>query len=262
MVFVTSDPHGHVEVLLEALRDVHLVDRHANWAGGDATLWCLGDLMDRGPDGIGVVDLLMRLQRQAEEAGGTVGTVLGNHDVLALGVHRFGARNGTDEQVLSLVVTWQRNGGRDEDQAALTDDHIEWLTALPALAEEEGHLLMHSDTTEYLTYGSDIQTVNRAFIDVLRSDDLDRWWDCMHVMFDRYAFAQRTGFGEARRMMDVLGVRRLVHGHSIIADLRGVEPAEVSAPLLYAHGQVLAIDGGIYAGGPCLVVDLDTWPDS
>ena len=57
--------------------------------------------------------------------------------------------------------------------------------------------------------------------------------------------------------MATLGVRRMVHGHSIIADLRGIEPSEVDAPLLYCERQVLAIDGGMYAGGPCLVVSLD-----
>jgi hypothetical protein len=51
----------------------------------------------------------------------------------------------------------------------------------------------------------------------------------------------------------------MVHGHSIIGDLRGIEPHEVDAPLLYCERQVLAIDGGMYAGGPCLVVNLTGW---
>jgi hypothetical protein len=64
----------------------------------------------------------------------------------------------------------------------------------------------------------------------------------------------------AEEMMRELGVRRIVHGHSIIADLRGIEPHDTDAALLYGRRQILAIDGGIYAGGPCLVVNLDGWP--
>jgi hypothetical protein len=72
-------------------------------------------------------------------------------------------------------------------------------------------------------------------------------------------FAREHGTAAAEEMMARLDVRRMVHGHSIIADLRGIEPFEVEAPLLYCQRQVLAIDGGMYAGGPCLVVNLDGW---
>lgn len=261
MVFVTSDPHGHPTVLAEALTAAGLVDDQENWAGGEQTLWVLGDLMDRGPDGIGVIDLVMRLQEQATAAGGEVGVVLGNHEVLALGMHDYGLESADDHRVQSLVLTWDRNGGRDDDQARLTDRHLDWLRGLPALVELDGHLLMHSDTTSYLAYGDDVAAINTAVADAVRADDIDRWWECMHRLTDRYAFAQPGGQRAADEFRASLGVRRLVHGHSIVGDLRGIEPAETDSALLYDKRTVLAIDGGIYAGGPCLVVDLDGWPD-
>lgn len=262
MVFVTSDPHGHRDVLVAALQDAGLLDQHENWAGAEQKLWVLGDLFDRGPDGIGVVNLLMRLQNQAATVGGEVGVVLGNHEVLALGMHRFGRSEPAEEpMVTSLVLTWERNGGHFEDQQALTDRHLEWLAGLPAIVNLDDHLLMHSDTTEYLEFGTDIAAVNAAVASSLASDDVDVWWQCMHRMFDRYAFAQSGGREAAERFMQTLGARRIVHGHSIIGDLRGTDPSTTDAALLYAGRQVLAIDGGIYAGGPCLVVNLDGWPD-
>jgi hypothetical protein len=120
---------------------------------------------------------------------------------------------------------------------------------------------MHSDTAEYLTYGEDVDAINAAITTVLNSGDIDTWWDCIHRLTDRYAFARDGGIGVAEQMMSALGVRRMVHGHSIIADLRGIEPQATDAALLYARRQVLAIDGGIYAGGPCLVVNLGGWPE-
>lgn len=263
MVFVTSDPHGHPTVLAEALRAAGLVDEHDNWSGGGQALWVLGDLMDRGPDGIGVVDLVMRLEAQAAEAGGHVGAVLGNHEVLALGMHDFGFEPAADDhRAQSLVLTWERNGGRGEDQAALSDRHLDWLRTLPAMVDLDGHLLMHSDTNAYLAYGSDLASVNREIADAVASRDIDTWWECMHRLSDRYTFAQSGGPEAAAKMMRTLGVRRMVHGHSIVGDLRGIEPAATDSALLYAGRTVLAIDGGIYAGGPCLVVDLDSWPES
>jgi hypothetical protein len=261
MVFVTSDPHGHLDVLVETLQLADLLDEQEHWSGGDQTLWVLGDLLDRGPDGVGVIDLVMRLEEEAGAVGGRVGVLLGNHEVLALGMHRFGSGPADDAQIQSLVLTWERNGGRREDQQRLEDRHVAWLSALPALVEVDGHLLMHSDTTEYLEFGKEIDEINTAITDALTNGDLDQWWDLVHRMTDRYAFAQSGGVDAAEQMMKTLGVRRMVHGHSIIADLRGIDPRETDAALLYARRQVLAIDGGIYAGGPCLVVNLEGWPD-
>jgi hypothetical protein len=261
VAYVTSDPHGHRAVLVDALQGSGLLDAQENWSGGEAELWVLGDLMDRGPDGVGVVDLVMRMQSQAETVGGHVGVVLGNHEVLALGMHRYGLSAGdVDADALSLVLTWEANGGRLEDQQALTDRHLEWMESLPALVVHDDIVLMHSDTTRYLEYGSDVGAVNDAIAKAVSSDDIDAWWECLRRMTDRYAFAQRGGAKTAAEFASTFGAARLTHGHSIVADLRGIEPAETDGALLYCDRHVLAVDGGIYAGGPCLVVDLDTWP--
>lgn len=258
MVFVTSDPHGHRVELVAGLQSVGLVDEQQDWSGGTQTLWVLGDLVDRGPEGMGVVALLMQLQQQADAAGGKVGVLLGNHEILALGMHRFGWQPATaDPRVLSWARSWERNGGRLDDQRALDPPSLQWLSDLPALVEEEGHLLMHSDTAQYLEYGDSVEEINAAVADVLACDDLDRWHECMQRLSDRYAFCGRGGSRVADHVMQVLGVRRMVHGHSFVSDLQGISPADVTAPLLYASGRVLAIDGGIYGGGPCLVADLD-----
>ena len=221
----------------------------------------LGDLMDRGPDGIGVVDLVMRVQAQAESAGGAVGVVLGNHEVLALGMHRFGLEpEEMSPEAMSLVLTWQANGGHLDDQKALTDRHLEWMARQPALVIHDDIVLMHSDTMRYLEYGRDIDVINDAIAKAVGGDDIDAWWECLRRMTDRYAFASSGGRESAAEFAATFGARRLAHGHSIVADLRGIEPADTDGALLYCDRSVLAIDGGIYAGGPCLVVDLDTWP--
>src|SRR6478735_10141986 len=92
MRYAVGDAHGFRREVTTALREAGLVDADANWAGGDAEVWFTGDLLDRGPDGVGVIEDLMRWQPQAEATGGRVASVLGNHDVLALAVRRFGDR--------------------------------------------------------------------------------------------------------------------------------------------------------------------------
>jgi len=66
-LFVVSDVHGYLDDFRSSLAGAGLVDEAGAWTGGDAQLWVLGDLLDRGPDGIGVVDFVMGLQKQAPD---------------------------------------------------------------------------------------------------------------------------------------------------------------------------------------------------
>jgi hypothetical protein len=107
---------------------------------------------------------------------------------------------------------------------------------------------------------------NRQIIDAVRTvlagDDLGQWWQCWVRLTSRYAFAGVDGAEVASALLDHLGGSRIVHGHTIVAMFTGQDLSEVSGPFLYAGGRVLAIDGGVYGGGPCLVVRLDAEPDN
>lgn len=255
--YVVGDVHGHRNALAAALREAGLIDDEESWCAGDTRLWFLGDYFDRGPDGVGVVDLVMRLSEQAESAGGVVGALLGNHEILALGMYRFGDKAvPSDLGPRSFAWSWRLNGGLDADQRALTDRHVEWLCERPVLVHVGEHLLMHSDTFEYLAWGNTVDEINTAVRAVLTGDDLAEWWECWRRMSSRYAFRGPYGSGVASGVLSMLGGTRIVHGHSVIADQLGVEPARVRGPVLYAAGKVVGVDGGLFVGGPCLIVPL------
>lgn len=257
--------HGHREELAAALRASKLVDDADDWCGGDAHLWFLGDFVDRGPDGIGVIDLVMRLQEQAAKAGGSVQTLLGNHEILLLGMHHFGDTEIPSDSggfgSRSFARSWQINGGRPADQDELTSEHVEWLSTRPLVAHAADHLLLHSDTLEYLEWGDDVDEINEVAAEILAGDDLAEWWDVWRRMTSRYAFRGPHGHQAAAELLVRLGGERIVHGHSVIADQLGILPAQVEAPFLYAGGLALGIDGGLFAGGPCLVVELPWEPE-
>ncbi|WP_308258449.1 metallophosphoesterase [Saccharothrix obliqua] len=254
-IYVVGDVHGHLAELVRALHDRGLVDERGNWAGGDAALWFLGDFVDRGPDGVGVIEFVMGL---AEQSDGRVDSLIGNHEVLLLGMRRFGDENVPNAPTpRSFGRSWLLNGGLRSDQDRLTDRHVEWLTTRPVLHLVDDHLLMHSDTLAYLEWGDTIDEVNAAVQEVLTGDDLEAWWECWRKMTTRYAFRGDDGGVVAAELLSVLGGAQVVHGHSVIADQLGVSPAEIDGPLRYADGKVLAVDAGLYTGGPCLVVRLD-----
>jgi hypothetical protein len=256
-VLATSDAHGHLAELTAALRASGLLDDASRWCGGDARLWVLGDLLDRGPDGLGVIALVRRLTDEAAAAGGAVRTVLGNHEVIALGTRRFGDAEVVHRGVVRTFSSiWARNGGLASDQAGIDDELFSWLSALPAIARDGDHLLMHSDTVGYLEWSDSVDDINRAVRDTLAGDDPVAWFDVLVRLGRRHEFAGRSGPAAARLLLDTLGGTRVVHGHSIIGDLFDEPCDSYDEPRLYADGLALDIDGGIYEGGPCLVARL------
>ncbi|MGW4520372.1 metallophosphoesterase [Amycolatopsis sp. NPDC004378] len=261
--YVVGDVHGHRDELVEALRAEGLVDDEDNWSGGEDQLWFLGDFVDRGPDGVGAIDLVMRLEAQAAEAGGQVQTLLGNHEILALGMYHFGDEPvPSDFGPRSFARSWEINGGLLSDQDRLTPEHIEWLAARPLAALAADHLLLHSDTLEYLDWGSTVEEINETAAEILAGSDLESWWDVWRRMTTRYAFRGPDGEENAQKLMDALGGSRIVHGHSVIADQLGIHPTQIEGPFLYAGGKALGVDGGLFVGGPCLVVELPYEPES
>lgn len=253
--YVVSDVHGHRDDLAAVLRQAGLLDADERWSGGTDTLWVLGDLFDRGPDGTGTVDLLMRLQPQASAAGGRVEVLLGNHEILTLGTQRFGDRVlPTRDGQQTFARIWAINGGVVKDQLGLTEEHLAWLSGLDSVAVDDDLLLMHCDNTEYLAWGATPAEINDTVRGILAGRDLAAWWDVWRRYVSRYEFAVRGGTRTARRMLDTLGGQRIVHGHSIISTLVGGRSRDTTGPLLYADGLALDIDGGRYDGGPLLLV--------
>ncbi len=262
-LYVVGDVHGYLDELVAELRHQGLIDADGHWSAGRSRIWFLGDFTDRGPDGIGVIDLVMQLAAEAAAAGGYCRALMGNHELLFLGAHRYG-----DEPVqstagtASFLAAWRLNGGQQHDLDRLEAHHISWLARLPAIALEEGHLLLHSDTTAYLEYGDSIAEVNDAVHDLLADEGADEWWDAFRRFTKRFAFRGEAGPTAVHELLDAYGGQRVVHGHSPIPYLTGTAhgedgaPPHIPGPYVYADDLAIAMDGGVTMEGRLLVARL------
>ena len=83
-IVAIGDVHGAYDRFVETLRAAGVVDARARWSGGRAILVQTGDVVDRGPDSRKALDLLRRLEGEAERARGRVYSLLGNHEVMRM----------------------------------------------------------------------------------------------------------------------------------------------------------------------------------
>jgi len=79
-IVAVGDLHGDYENFITILRGTKLIDYNNHWIGGKTHLVQIGDVMDRGDYAKKIFDLLMRLEKEAEEAGGKVHALIGNHE--------------------------------------------------------------------------------------------------------------------------------------------------------------------------------------
>ncbi|HZD51633.1 MAG TPA: metallophosphoesterase [Woeseiaceae bacterium] len=83
-IVAISDVHGAYPAMLRTLQHAGILDDELAWKGGETHLVVNGDLLDRGPQSRDAMDLLMRLEGEAAQAGGQVHVLLGNHEVMNL----------------------------------------------------------------------------------------------------------------------------------------------------------------------------------
>lgn len=104
-----GDIHGDLDALVRILIGAELIDLNGNWIASDADVVLMGDLNDRGPDSVAVMDLVMALESNAPEHRSSVAALLGNHELL---VGRGDFRYVTAREVLQLERVWidEQNG--------------------------------------------------------------------------------------------------------------------------------------------------------
>lgn len=254
-VYVIGDIHGHLSALHKVLQKAHLIDNTHHWTGGAASLWFMGDLVDRGSDSISVLDFVIQLQQEAQETRGHVDCLLGNHELLLLAAYHFGRRS--TELSSNFITKWRHNGGKKADLARLTQAHLTWLTDRPAMAMVRNVLLIHADANFYTRYGRSITEVNETFKRLMKSSNTLAWEDLIEAFAMREVFNHSYGGKECvERFLSIFGGKQIIHGHTPIHMMSGGTARKVTQPFVYANGQCVNVDGGIYMGGSGFIYQL------
>jgi len=116
-IIVVGDLHGDYESCVKILQGTGVVDEELRWAAGKAHFVQMGDVMDRGPDARKILDFLMRLEKEAEAAGGMVHVLLGNHEELNLTGIVFSSNS--DYVTLMQFINFLPDGYRKKQEDVL-----------------------------------------------------------------------------------------------------------------------------------------------
>lgn len=84
-ICVVGDVHGDINKAMSCLRLAGVAtfdDGVPRWIGGDTIIVQVGDVLDRGDAEIATIMLLRQLHRQAQDEGGAVHILNGNHESL------------------------------------------------------------------------------------------------------------------------------------------------------------------------------------
>lgn len=115
-IVAVGDVHGSFDGLTGILEEAKVIDAAGQWIGGSMTLVQLGDLLDRGLQLKEVMSFLMRLQGEADKAGGEVICLLGNHE----GMNLLGMVRDVNPDVYEVFADDQSEKIRNDAFTAMT----------------------------------------------------------------------------------------------------------------------------------------------
>ncbi len=204
-IVAVGDVHGSFEGLTAILEETGIIDAKLKWTGGDATYIQLGDLFDRGLHVRETLDFLIRLQGEAEAAGGRVECVLGNHETMNLTVFNDTATTEIyttfvdaksekrRKKLWSAVKSYRSLRDEPTDDAALEaweaehplgwveyadalepkGEYGRWLRTLPAAIMIDGALFIHGGVSPEVA-GMSVDEINDTVASELKAFDTAR----------------------------------------------------------------------------------------
>lgn len=151
-IVAIGDVHGDYEKFVAVLHLCQLSRTDGGqerWIGGATHLVQTGDVLDRGPDSKKVMDALMRLEGQAQQAGGRVHALIGNHEYMVLsGDLRYVsdgelASFGDGPRTVPLLQPLTQPVPHYQTAFSATGAYGKWIRAHNAIVRVNDTLFMH-----------------------------------------------------------------------------------------------------------------------
>jgi Calcineurin-like phosphoesterase len=282
-VVAVGDVHGAFDNFVAILRAAQVVDDRSRWSGRRTVLVQTGDILDRGPDSRKTIDLLRRLERDAQRAGGRVVSLLGNHELMRLvsdwryvsagEIEAF--RNGDSAQLRDQVLATlsqqaeqrAKTEGREFDVAAYREqfmkevplgmielrqafgpqgEYARWIRERPTVARINGVLFLHGGISPEIA-GLGCDGINAAVTKELAAlPPPEQAASLMAASETGPLWYRGLALQPEEELAPVLpGILELMKARAIVIGHSTVLPGRIVARL---GGRVILIDTGMVGG--------------
>ena len=221
-----------------AFSDIH--GNYALWAQirdfckEDDTIYFLGDVADRGPDGIKILQEMMKDKR--------IHFILGNHDYFIL--DQFNAVTATE--LTTCNEQWLLNGGMPTKHDLNLLPQKERIKIFRYLADKTGYYIVYNreDGKQVILCHAGL-TVKKNCASDFSVSTYNLLWDRNHI----------------EDKDDIEDNVYIIHGHTPMQTLWKQEQKERDKiePYVYADGHKIDIDCGTPWSNRILLLDLDTF---
>ncbi len=142
-IVAIGDTHGNYDGLVKILLHAGIIDEGLRWICRDTTLVQIGDIFGRGHQGKFCCNLLMNLQKQADEFNNKVVVILGNHEAMI--THNY-LKYITFSEMYNFTSTLHFNDEpEDKFKSALAPEAKigRWVRNLPAAMVINDFIFVH-----------------------------------------------------------------------------------------------------------------------
>ncbi|MEO8553521.1 MAG: metallophosphoesterase, partial [Kofleriaceae bacterium] len=205
-IYAVSDPHGGAKELAALLAANHLISG-TEWRGGTAILVVTGDLIDKGADSLGVIDLLRTLEPKAKAKGGRIIVTMGNHEAEFLAdPQNKKAAAGIDVELAAAKLD-----PAELARGADAKGRGRWLIDLPFGVRIKKWFFAHGGNTAGDPVALLEKKLQAGFADHGFADKAITGKDS--ILEAQAWYGKQSKDDTAKRYADVLGVKHIAFGH-------------------------------------------------
>jgi hypothetical protein len=248
-LLVISDVHGQYDLMVELLKSQGIIDEYLNWSYGKGHLVINGDILGRGDKVTEALWLAYQLEDQAQNAGGRLHFLLGNHELMVL------------ENDLRFLNQKYNKSARIKKKS-VRDLHNQysvlgnWLRKRPAIVTIDGLLITHAGISpEFVSRKLTVFDVNKIFYENIlsttrsktnRRRDIEFLTGSNGPLWYRGYFEQNNiGMRDMDSILEYFGANRIIIGHTSVRSIT-----------LLLGGKIIAVDSNIKEGqnGEVLII--------